>query len=226
MPLLDSRGLMKYALVQRLTAALSVFIPAVQVTTDYPDEGLLLSIGDDATPDGPRVVVGLGQSSVPRQTAGTAQSTARVYYGTPDPVTGIALATFETERRTVHVLITIVAGGSRGKSVADALEAAVEDALRDPANPYGTTSAVALPDRLPTGPGDTPPLTLGLQASQLTFVTSTPDDKLALRHVYRRDVAYSVLLSQYTQQNAGPIVKNVIRTINAGVGVLVPFPIP
>jgi len=224
--ILDSRGLLKYALVRRLSSALASFAPSVQVTTDYPDEGLLKSIGDDATPDGPRVVVGLGQSSVPRTAAGTAQSTARVYYGTPDPVTDVALATIETERRTVRVMITVVAGGSRGKSVADALDAAVEDALRDPLTPYGTTSTVALPDRLPTGPTDTPPSTLGLQASQLTFVTATPDDRLALRHVYRHDLQYTVLLSQYTQQNAGPLVARVHRTVISGVGVVPPYPIP
>lgn len=222
---LDSRGLLAYALVARLSAALAAFTPAVQVTTDYPDEGLLRSIGDDATPDGPRVVVGLGQSTVPKG-AGTAGSTPRVYYGTPDPVTHIPLATIETQRLQQRILVTIVAGGARGKSVADALLAAVEDALRDATRPYGTTTTIALPDRLPAYDGDVPPALLGLSASQLTFVSVTPDDKLALRHVYRRDLAYTILLSQYTQQNAGPLVTAVHTTINAGVGVPIPFPLP
>lgn len=220
---IDSYGLLKYGLVARLQTALAAFVPPVQVTTDYPDEALLRSIGDDSTPDGPRVVVGQGPSSVPPRGAQTptAGSTRRRYPGAP--VNNVVTELVETERRQTRVLITIVAGGSRGKSTLDALDAAVQDALRDPSNLSGATASVALPDRLPTSATDVPPATLGLSADRLTFVSDTPDERLALRHVYRRDLQYTVLHSLYTQASY-PLIAAIRSTLHADVGLIVPIP--
>jgi hypothetical protein len=221
---IDSYGLLKYGLVQRLQTALASVVPAVQVTTDYPDEGLLKSIGDDSTPDGPRVVVGLGASTVPPKGAQTptAGSTRRVYDSAPDQ-NNIVTSTIERERRQTHVVLTIVAGGARGKSVLDALDAAVQDALADSGTTFGATGTVALPDRLPASPTDVPPATLGLTADRLTFVSDTPDERLALRHVYRRDLQYTVLHSLYTTATY-PLIAAIVPTLHADVGLIVPIP--
>lgn len=220
----DSYGLLKYGLVQRLSTALASFVPAVQVTTDFPDEGLLRSIDDDSTPDGPRVVVGLGASTPPPKGAQTptAGSTARVYQSAPD-VNNVVTATIERERRQTRVLLTLVAGGARGKSVLDALDAAVQDAVTDAGTSFGAAGTVALPDRLPTSATDVPPSTLGLTADRLTFVSDTPDPRVALRHVYRRDLQYTVLHSLYTTATY-PLITAIVPTLHADVNLVVPRP--
>jgi hypothetical protein len=107
--------------------------------------------------------------------------------------------------------------------VLDALDAAVQDALRDASTLYGATATIALPDRLPTSPTDTPPSTLGLTADRLTFLSDTPDDRLALRHVYRRDVQYTVLHSLYSTATY-PLIAAVHPTLHADVHQVVPIP--